>query len=200
MIHFYFFRHGETEWNALGKCQGHTDIPLNESGKAQALRLRQKLDKLGILPELEIIYTSDLSRAQETAEIVSNQKIPLHVTSLLRETRLGDIEGMNKNEAIDLVGREVWESFRYLGSSGLEVRFPGGESRGEVLTRVRACIKEAVTQGHKHIGISTHGGALRNYLHTFLPDQAEALKIENCVLYQLNFCSRTNSGKIKGPL
>lgn len=61
-------RHGETDWNAMGKSQGWTDIPLNEEGRAQARELGGKLS----LVDVKNVYASSLSRAAETAEIIAS--------------------------------------------------------------------------------------------------------------------------------
>ena len=62
-------RHGETDWNAEGRLQGHTDRPLSDFGRRQAHELAEELDG----EELEAIYSSDLARARETAEIVGRK-------------------------------------------------------------------------------------------------------------------------------
>ncbi len=62
-------RHGETDWNAEGRLQGHTDRPLSDYGRRQARRLGEELEGEG----LEAIYSSDLARAHETAEIVGER-------------------------------------------------------------------------------------------------------------------------------
>lgn len=64
----YIFRHGETDWNKERRFQGHTDIPLNQNGRQQASELALKIRKIN--PEL--ILTSDLLRAKQTAEIVND--------------------------------------------------------------------------------------------------------------------------------
>ncbi len=66
---FYYLRHGETDWNVDGRMQGHTDVPLNANGLAQAAMARDRLAGL----EFATICTSPLSRARRTAEIVNEK-------------------------------------------------------------------------------------------------------------------------------
>jgi 2,3-bisphosphoglycerate-dependent phosphoglycerate mutase len=88
---FYFLRHGETDWNKDGKIQGHTDIPLNETGRNQA---EQVVSVLARTP-IHRIVASTLSRAYETASIINAalQK-PLIVDDGLKERFFGDFEGL----------------------------------------------------------------------------------------------------------
>ena len=87
---FYFVRHGETDWNKQLMLQGHTDIPLNDTGRAQAERA---IDIVRHLP-IDRVIASTLSRADETARILNSvlQK-PLSNDSLLVERSFGDFEG-----------------------------------------------------------------------------------------------------------
>ena len=68
----YLARHGETEWNAIGRLQGHTDVPLNDRGRAQARDLAGAVRKLGI----KTIIASDLARARDTAAIIASELDP----------------------------------------------------------------------------------------------------------------------------
>lgn len=73
----FLIRHGETEWNVAGKSQGWKDIPLNETGKAQAREMAEELSRL----KVHVIYTSSLSRAEETADIIAEKlSIPQKVS------------------------------------------------------------------------------------------------------------------------
>lgn len=87
---FYFVRHGETDWNARGVTQGHTDIPLNDNGRRRAeaavpALMRHQVDR---------IVCSTLSRARETAVIINKAlNKPLHEHDGLRERSYGDFEG-----------------------------------------------------------------------------------------------------------
>jgi probable phosphoglycerate mutase len=92
---FYFLRHGETDWNKQGLMQGHTDIPLNETGRLQA---RAAVEALSRLP-IDRIVASPLVRAYETAEIVNRvlQK-PLLTDGGIKERHFGSMEGMTHAE------------------------------------------------------------------------------------------------------
>ena len=67
----YFVRHGQTEWNKIGKMQGHKDIELNDEGREQAQVVKEKLQGI----KFDKVFSSPLIRATETAKIISNQYI-----------------------------------------------------------------------------------------------------------------------------
>ena len=96
-------RHGETDWNAAGRLQGHTDRPLNEYGRSQAQALADRLAGDGI----DAVYASDLARARETADIVAARLgLPVAVDTDLRERDWGNWEGLTaaERERVDLDG------------------------------------------------------------------------------------------------
>lgn len=81
-------RHGETDWNRDGRWQGHSDTHLNDVGREQAAALAAELDGV------DVIYSSDLARARETAEIVAERvDLQVHVDERLRERSFGAWEG-----------------------------------------------------------------------------------------------------------
>lgn len=93
----YIMRHGKTEWNALHKLQGRTDIPLNEEGKRMARQACEKYKELNI----DVCYCSPLVRALETAQIVlKNRKIPIIEDKRLSEMSFGEYEGIENSLAI----------------------------------------------------------------------------------------------------
>jgi len=95
MFEIYFVRHGETEWNIKGILQGSKNSHLTEKGKAQAYKLRDKLEGI----HFEGIYTSPLQRAYETAEILRGHKDEaFYVVDDLREMSFGEMEGIPKTE------------------------------------------------------------------------------------------------------
>jgi len=89
-------RHGETDWNAAHRIQGHTDIPLNEKGIAQATATAQALKTV----QFNAVYCSDLQRATETARIVATQlQLAVQFDARLRERHFGAIQGLTWEEA-----------------------------------------------------------------------------------------------------
>lgn len=104
---FHFVRHGETEWNRLGRLQGRSDIPLNAHGEAQAAFLRPQLKPYGF----RSIAASPLLRARRTAEILNAElDLPIHFIDALMEIDVGPyagtsdgawLPGWRKGEAVD---------------------------------------------------------------------------------------------------
>ena len=76
MFCIYFVRHGQTDWNFLRKFQGQQDIPLNDLGRRQAQAVSERLRRISF----DVLYSSDLSRAYETAEMINaHHRLPIHV-------------------------------------------------------------------------------------------------------------------------
>ena len=91
----FITRHGQTEWNSLGRLQGRKDIELNEVGKEQALITGEKIKD----EKIDIIITSPLKRARETAEIINKQfNVEIVEDDRLMERCYGDFEGITKVE------------------------------------------------------------------------------------------------------
>lgn len=92
---FYFVRHGETDWNKEARIQGHTDIPLNETGRQQA---EHAVGVLARMP-IDVIVSSSLGRAYETASIINaGLQKPLVVDEGLKERNYGQYEGLLLHE------------------------------------------------------------------------------------------------------
>ncbi len=162
-------RHGETDWNREGRYQGHADPPLNEAGRSQARELARSLEEL----ELDVVYTSDLRRAAETAEIIAAARgVPLSRDPGLREIDVGSWSGLTRAE--------------------IEERFPGDDTHdGESRDAHRERVVRAVTAiAERHAGgrvlIVSHGGSLRTLLSHALEDDSVP-RVENCALYRLAF-------------
>lgn len=149
-------RHGETIWNAEKKIQGHSDVPLSETGKEQVLAAASYLVK----EELEAIYTSDLSRAIDTAlAIGAHRDITPVIDQRLRESHMGIWEGLDFNTIYTKYRKE------YDAWYGNEEGFiPEGEGVKEVEKRVLDFIKEIAPKHQNNVAIATHGGVIKSVL------------------------------------
>lgn len=110
-MNIYFARHGQTDWNIIGKVQGTTDIPLNETGIDQAKQLCEYFEKQDIF--LTKVYTSRQIRAVQTARIVSDRfKIEYEAVPGLEEMNMGAFEGHTWAETEKLYHDELkqWNS------------------------------------------------------------------------------------------
>jgi broad specificity phosphatase PhoE len=146
-------RHGETDWNAEGRLQGHTDTPLNELGRRQALTLADELAGDGI----EAVYSSDLARARETAEIVAGRLgLPVVLDPDLREKDWGTWEGLTgaERERVELAG-ETTEAHRERTLRALRsiaTGHPGGRvlvvTHGGSMRRIEEVVHGEPGDGH----------------------------------------------------
>lgn len=140
-------RHGETEWNRLGKIQGKTDIPLNEAGRSQA----KKCSKLVTKRKWDLIITSPLQRAKETAEIMNQRmQLPMVVMDTFEERDYGDAEGMTR------VKREASFPNR---------NYPNMETRDALIKRVEDGLTHVETAyPNSNVLLVSHGGVINTIL------------------------------------
>lgn len=150
MSRLVLIRHGETDWNVEGRYQGQADPPLNEKGLAQSRQLAAELRGVGI----EVLYTSPLLRARQTAEILAEDLgIPLHTEPRLMEINQGEWQTRLRAEIEslypDLFGR--WETEPW------EVTPPRGEHLSQVQKRVDDAVDEILARhpGEK-VGLVAH--------------------------------------------
>ena len=153
-------RHGETDWNAVGRLQGHTDRPLSDFGRRQARQLAEGLDG----DELEAIYSSDLARARETAELVGERlRLPVVLDPDLREKDWGTWEGLTsvERDRVEFVGEST-------------------QAHQERILGALRRIAEAHPDGR--VLVVTHGGSMRRVQTAAL---GWALPVvENCGLWR----------------
>ena len=155
-------RHGQTQWNLKLIRQGHLDSPLTEKGIAQAQALAQRLAQ----EEFTALYSSDLGRAVQTAQIIAAVTGHQIVTDTrLRERNLGIFQGLNGDE----IKEKFPEEYRFHRSLGPDYVIPRGESVKQQVERNIVCLCEIAA---KHAGeailVVTHGGVLSGlFRHTF---------------------------------
>ena len=151
----YLVRHGETDWNLQRRIQGSTDIPLNDTGRAQARRAGELLSGR----RWDAVIASPLSRAHETASIIAAELgLPEPTTDArLMERAYGDAEGLEVSE----VDR------RYPGDSFV----PGREEREDVAARAIAALVDIGEANHgKAVIVVSHGGLIRSVLNAVDPE------------------------------
>jgi broad specificity phosphatase PhoE len=165
--------------------QGKTDIALNDLGRQQALSLQ----KFFAQNPIERVYSSDLDRAHETARIATaTSAVPIVLDARLRETNLGDVEGLTREQLLAKFGEISWEKWRSLAPEDQHFSFPNGETRVQHVERLFAALHSIVQDGDwQRIGISTHGGSIRRIVHHIKPDLNESVMVGNCVVYELGF-------------
>jgi probable phosphoglycerate mutase len=149
-------RHGETDWNLSGRAQGHADIPLNDTGHAQAKAVGSVLADL--VPVR--LWSSDLVRARQTADAIA-EATGLQVVSdpRLREYDVGERSGLTIAEAVERFP-EQYAAYR---SGSTPVLSPGEETTDQVHQRVVPALLEALDQlGPGETGIAVlHGACLK---------------------------------------
>jgi broad specificity phosphatase PhoE len=156
-------RHGETDWNLQHRWQGHTDTPLNETGRGQAHALAEEL----AAERIDAVFSSDLIRAHETARMVAEPR-GLDVTAVpdLRERSFGSLEGLTTEEI-------------QTRHPGLELPWSDGETREEMAERVLGALQRiAETHPDGRVLVVSHGGPMRAVLTQCGVDGVD--RIENC--------------------
>lgn len=162
----YVVRHGETEWNAINKVLGRTDIPLNEKGLEQAREVAASLKDL----KIDVFLCSPLSRAKQTADAIANEiGVKYKIDQRLIEQDFGRFEGVNRfDEEYQNAKREYF------------ARYPGGESYFDMSARVFPLVKEL--EG-KNALLVTHGGIcriIRSYYEDMGNEEFVLFSQKNC--------------------
>jgi broad specificity phosphatase PhoE len=145
-------RHGETDWNAQNRWQGHSDTALNDAGRAQASRLAKGLDRA------DALYSSDLARARETAEILAaTSGLEVRLDERLRERGFGSWEGLTTEEIESSYPGEQ-ERWR----AGIGAGAHDAESFEAFAARVGSFVDD-VGRGHvdETVLVVAHGGTIR---------------------------------------
>jgi len=147
-------RHGETDWNAATRIQGHTDIALNANGVEQARQLGAALAN----EEIDAVYASDLSRAADTAQaIATHHKLTVHTHTGLRERHFGYFEGLTWAA---IAAKHPKDALAWR-SRDTHFAPAGGESLVALKARVVNTLNElAAKHIGQHIVIAAHGGIL----------------------------------------
>jgi probable phosphoglycerate mutase len=155
----WLIRHGQSEWNASGRWQGQADPPLSPAGEAQAEALAEQLAGELVAEGVALLESSDLRRAQATAEPLARRLgLPVCASPVYRELDAGEWSGLRREE-IEARDPDLLARFDREASGA---RPPGGETREVIRERARAAI-EALGAAHEgqRIVIVTHLGFIR---------------------------------------
>ena len=172
MKNILLIRHGQSEWNKLNLFTGFKNIELSEQGVDEANKAGQNFKNLNI--KFDIVFTSELKRAQETAKIILknlDQWDHLYgegkiITDIkLNERDYGDLTGLNKKETADKFGEEQVHKWR----RGYSDQPPNGESLEDVVRRVKIYFEDSINPAiqsadNNNILIAAHGNSLRALL------------------------------------
>ena len=168
----YIVRHGQTDWNVAKRCQGQTDIPLNDTGRAQARATAGEVAKI----KIERIISSDLSRARETAEIIGRHiGVAVETDVRIREGDCGTCAGR-------VMTHEDWEEFN------IDPKKYNGESLEDMFIRTKSFMDEI--RHLENVLVVTHAGTLRMIMYCAkhevfdrnIAEEYRSLKFENACL------------------
>ena len=166
-MNLYVVRHGETSWNKEEKVQGITDIPLTEKGISDALKLQDLVKSLNI----DVVISSPLKRAIETAKIITDNKFPINTDDIIKERDWGLNEGANINE-VDRI--DCWDVI-------LNTRVQNIEAIQDFMYRVSEFIEDIkVRFKDKNVLVVTHSAVSRviHYMLGKIPADGDLSKID----------------------
>lgn len=170
-------RHGETIRNIVGLVQGDTESMLSEKGKEQAREVKKRLDS----QTFDVIFSSPLSRAYQTAKIITEGNFPIIIDERLNERDYGDFEGHTREE-FDYI--DYW-NFDY------NLKENHGESVQHLCMRIDDFLKEIKEKYRdKRVLVVTHSGVARAIYYVIhgIPDDGDmsTIDIPNCTIMEYN--------------
>ncbi len=180
MPYLCLIRHGESLWNEEDRFTGWVDVPLTEIGRKQAKDAAGLLKSKNI--KFDVAYTSQLSRAIETLDIIINElgySIPIIKDAHLNERNYGDLQGLNKEKTALIYGVEQVHLWR----RSYDIRPPNGESLEDTQKRTVPFFQHAIQtdlQDNRNVLVVAHGNSLRSivmYIDMLTKNQVLALEI-----------------------
>jgi probable phosphoglycerate mutase len=162
----YLIRHGESAYNAEGRIQGQSNVPLTALGRQQALALGNAFHG----QKFDALFSSPLDRAYHTAEpVAAALGLPINRDDRLMELNAGVFQGLVWNE---IVAQHPEAAARWK-TLDPDYRIPGGESRRDLMQRALTVIESIRSLGHQRVVIVAHGGLLSAGLKGLLNIPAE---------------------------
>lgn len=162
----YVVRHGETVWNVEHKVQGITDLPLTEKGINDAIELSKLIETL----KIDVVISSPLKRARDTAKILVNSKLPINTDDRIKERDWGFNEGANIDEV------DKWDCWDVI----LNTKVQNIECIQDFMYRVSSFLEDIkIRYKDKNVLIVTHSAVSRviHYLLGTIPEDANLSRI-----------------------
>jgi len=180
MARLILVRHGQSVWNASNRFTGWTDVDLSEQGVEEAEDAGRQLSEIRI----DVVHTSDLVRAQRTAEIImrhneASEDVPTNYDWRLNERHYGALQGLNKTETAEQHGAEQVHIWR----RSFDVAPPEGESLEMTAERTIPYFTEEIVPdlvSGKNVLVSAHGNSLRSivmHIDGISPEDIVSLEI-----------------------
>jgi broad specificity phosphatase PhoE len=158
---FFLIRHGETEFNRLGIFRGRYEVDLNDRGRRQAGEIGAVLESEGI----DFIFTSPLSRAVETAEIVSRSiGVEYRIDEAFNNISLGEWQGVEKKK----IQHDFPEEWKLWTTNPENLLIPGGETVEQVRQRSFARLVEITGEGGTTFAVVTHRSVIKTLAASIL--------------------------------
>lgn len=183
----YLTRHGETEWNIEKRLQGRGDSPLTENGIQRAKELRDRIKNI----DIDVIYSSPIKRALNTANILrGNKNIDIVTDDRLMEMCFGDYEG----KKIDIIQKENpnWD-IKLIMQGNVEICAPNGENLKEVRERISKLMNKIIAENMgKSILIVTHGITLKALMYYFKDEDVNSEVMGQATLTKINIDEKNN--------
>ena len=179
MSFLILIRHGQSTWNAANLFTGWENVELSEKGILEAKKAAEELSKFNF----DSVFTSELTRAQKTAEIIIEGNSHTKPKSTIYDMRLnerhyGDLQGMNKDDARKEFGEEQVHIWR----RSFEIPPPNGESLKMTAERTLPCFDELILpelKMNKNVLVSAHGNSLRSIVMRLENiDESSIVKLE----------------------
>jgi len=139
----------------------NVNVPLAEEGRLQAKFLGERLKA----EQIEAVWSSDLIRAMETADIINESlHVQREIRKDIREISFGDMEGLSD----EVIADRFEEFLRERSRMEKDMAYPGGECAGDVVLRAHSVMKEIISRDYENVAVVTHGGVIRSLVAYYL--------------------------------
>lgn len=183
----YLTRHGQTEWNIERRLQGRGNSPLTESGIERANELRDRIKDI----DIDVIYSSPIERALDTANIIKGEKsIEVITDDGLMEMCFGDYEGRKTDEVMK--ENPEW-NIDLIMHGDVNLCAPNGENLGSVRNRIKETMNRVIDENRgKSILVVAHGITLKALMYYFKDEEVNSEVMGQATLTKVNIDDNNN--------